>query len=418
MGSDDPQKRLKPETPHILVAIPVYNHAATLRGVAEAVLRVHPHLLVVDDGSTDMPALSGDILPPEHPLGGLPLFYLRHPENLGKGAAILSAAARAGELGMSHIVTLDADGQHAAGDLPRFFAAVLREPGALFVGVRDFSGQPVPFSARFGRAFSNFWFRVQSSAVLHDTQCGFRAYPLALFDCVRLAERRYSFETEVLVRAAWAGFTVRDLPVSVWYPPPDERISHFDAVADNLRIALLNTRLTMRALMPVPHRKFRAGTDGKISMLHPMRSLRMLLAAHETPRALAFSAALGMALGTLPLPGLHSIGILFAAGLLRLNALSALAVSQLCMPPLVPALCIEAGYFLRHGTFLYEISLRTLGYEFLDRALDWVIGSLVLAPVFAAAAGLAIYLPALWLRGALREKSAPAEHPFDCPERE
>ncbi len=381
----------------ILAVIPVYNHAATLRRVAEDVLRLHPYLLVVDDGSTDLPLPENGILPPEHPLYGLPLFFLRHARNRGKGAAILSAAAKARSLGMSHIVTLDADGQHLAADLPRFIRAVCEEPHTLFVGVRDFSGQPVPFSSRFGRAFSNFWFRVQSSTALSDTQCGYRAYPLDLFDCVRLTERRYSFETEVLVRAAWTGFALRDLPVAVYYPPPEERVSHFKALADNLRISLLNTRLTMRALMPVPHRKYTTDAQGRVSLLHPMRSLRILLAARETPRALGYSAALGMALGTLPLPGLHSMSILLAAGSLRLNALLALAVSQLCMPPLVPALCIETGYFLRNGTFLYEISLRTLGYEVLDRLFEWVIGSLVLAPIFALIMGLIVYVPARFL---------------------
>jgi ABC-type multidrug transport system permease subunit len=65
------------------------------------------------------------------------------------------------------------------------------------------------------------------------------------------------------------------------------------------------------------------------------------------------------------------------------------------MPPIVPALCIETGYFMRHGKFLTEISLETLGYQALDRLFEWLIGSLFLAPVIATLAGIIIYVMAI-----------------------
>jgi len=64
------------------------------------------------------------------------------------------------------------------------------------------------------------------------------------------------------------------------------------------------------------------------------------------------------------------------------------------MPPVVPAICIEVGYFMRHGRFLTEISLETLGYQALDRLLEWLIGSLVLSPILAALVGIIIYVTA------------------------
>jgi glycosyltransferase involved in cell wall biosynthesis len=87
----------------LLVAIPVYNHGRTLRDVVQRALAVHPDVLVVDDGSTDGGAAS---------LEGLAVRVLRHERNRGKGAAILTAAAEARRLGKTHIVTIDADGQH------------------------------------------------------------------------------------------------------------------------------------------------------------------------------------------------------------------------------------------------------------------------------------------------------------------
>jgi uncharacterized protein (DUF2062 family) len=134
--------------------------------------------------------------------------------------------------------------------------------------------------------------------------------------------------------------------------------------------------------------------------------LRLLLADNATPRELALSGALGMGLGTLPLIGLHSISILFCAGYLRLNRIGALAVSQLCMPPLVPAMCIEAGYFMRHGRFLTEISMETLGHQVLQRLGDYVLGSFVMAPLLALLVAGPLYVLACLVGRSLKSETA------------
>lgn len=396
----------------ILVVVPVYNHSGTLRQVVQTALAQHNQVLVADDGSTDMPPAHEGHFPPHHPLYGLPALYLRHPRNLGKGAAIQSAARHASALGMTHIITIDADGQHDPEELPRFINAIAEYPSTLLMGARAFPKVHVPFSSRFGRAFSNFWFTVQTGQRLADTQCGYRAYPLSLFRILTFTENRYSFEVEVTVRAVWAGFAVRDIPVSVHYPSKDERISHFKAIADNVRISLLNTRLTIRAIMPIPQKKIKAAADGKITPLHPLQSLSLLLARAETPQRLALAGAMGMFIGALPLIGMHSILILLCAGLFRLNPLTGLAVSQLCIPPFVPALCIETGHFIRHGALLTDMSLRTLGYEALDRLWEWVLGSIFLAPIGAALMGITIYLLALTAQKTLRVEAAPSLSAF------
>lgn len=372
-------------TDRMMVVIPVFNHGASLRAVVEGVLAQHAQVLVVDDGSTD--------LPPGH-LSGLPVRLARHDRNRGKGAAIRTGAAEAKALGMTHIVTIDADGQHDPSDLPLFFKAIQEDENAIVVGVRDFNTPNVPGASRFGRKFSNFWLRVQTGIALADVQSGFRAYPLAILDSLRFTEDRYSFEVEVLVRAAWAGFRLREVGISVHYPPKGKRVSHFRAFMDNFRLSLLNTRLTLRAMTPLPHRQFDQDGEGAVSPIHPLKSLRILLASDATPANLALSSALGMFLGTVPLIGCHSIAILFTAGWFRLNKIAGLAVSQLCMPPFVPALCIEAGYFMRHGEFLTEISLRTIGDEALQRIWEWILGSLVVAPALSLALGGVVYVMA------------------------
>ncbi|WP_250645501.1 DUF2062 domain-containing protein [Salidesulfovibrio onnuriiensis] len=381
--------------PDTLVVIPVFNHGATLRSVVTGALSFHRDVLVVDDGSTDNGVEA---------IRDLPVRVVQHESNRGKGQAILTAAAEAQRLGKTHIITMDADGQHYPEDIPAFVQAVKACPRGVIVGSRRFTGDHVPGASKFGRAFSNFWLRVQTGKELSDVQCGFRAYPVALFQAVRLHEKRYAMEVEVLVKASWAGFPLQDLPIDVHYPPPEERVSHFKALRDNIQISLLNTRLTARCFLPVPHRQYAEDRDGKVSPVHPIRSLKLLLLQKESPLMLALAGALGMLLGTLAIPGLHCIAIILVAGYFGLSRITALAVSQLCMPPIVPALCIEAGYYLRHGELLTDISLQTLGYEALDRIWEWILGSLALAPLFGLAMGLVVYVMALLVRVQLQRR--------------
>lgn len=386
MHAPSPASSPEPATPRVLVLIPVFNHAQSLRSVVCGVLSQHPDVLIVDDGSTDMPAE----IAADHPLHGLPVSFLRLPENRGKGAAILAGAAEAARMGMSHVITIDADGQHDPEDIPAFLQAATEEPRAIFVGERDFSVPNVPGSSRFGRSFSNFWYKVHTGEETGDVQSGFRLYPLMILKLVHCRERRYGFETEILVRSSWAGFPMRNIPIRVYYPPGEERVSHFQPLMDNIRISLLNTRLTIRSIMPVPQNKYGQDEQGRVTVLRPLRSLRLLLADNATPANLALAAAVGMFIGTLPLIGLHSILIILLCGAWKLNKICGLAVSQLCIPPFVPAFCIETGHYLRYGDFLTEISLQTLGYEAPVRILEWILGSLVLAPSFALVCGLVV----------------------------
>ena len=364
----------------IFVVIPVYNHATTLRQVVKGVLRHYDRVLVVDDGSSDGGAET---------LTDLPIELLSHPHNMGKGAALLSAADWGLQRGLTHMVSLDADGQHDVEDLPLFFAAIDENPQALVVGTRNFNQSSIPGSSRFGRKFSNFWLRLQTGSQLKDSQSGFRVYPLFIFQQLNFWTRRYNFEIEVLVRSAWAGVELRDIDISVYYPCGDERVSHFRSFMDNWRLTLLNTHLTLRSIVPWPHRKiveFNQSSSSRVkslSLLHPLRSIRQLLKENRSPKQLAAAAGVGVLLGTLPLLFCHTIVILFVCGFFRLNKVAAISSSQLCMPPLVPALCIEVGYFLRNGDWLTEFSLQTLGYQAMQRLYEWLLGSLLLAPLLA-----------------------------------
>jgi glycosyltransferase involved in cell wall biosynthesis len=377
------------------IVIPVYNHSKTLRDVVVRALEVNDSVMVVDDGSTD-----GGI----DTLAGLDVRIVQHGSNRGKGAAILTAVKACRQLGMTHIATIDADGQHDPVEIRSFIPKAHSEPFSVIVGRRNFRTHNVPGLTKFGRHFSNFWFRLQTGQALGDTQSGFRVYPLVVLENLRLREKRFAFEVEILVKAAWAGVKLQEVDINVFYPTADKRISHFRVFRDNLQISLLNTKLTLLSLFPIPHRQIleKYRNEERITIWHPIRSLKKLLSKNMSAGRLAAAGALGVFIGTLPLIGIHTIAILFTAGFFRLNRIAALSTSQLCMPPLVPALCIETGYFMRHGKFLTEISLETLGYQALERFFEWVIGSLLLAPLMAVMVGGIIYMMAFYLKRTVR----------------
>lgn len=378
----------------ILVLIPVYNHGATLRRVAEGVLALHPHLLVVDDGSK---------APAAPLLEGLPLQLIRHEANKGKGAAIMTAAAFAREHGYTHLISLDADGQHDPADLPGFLDKIKLRPHAFIVGARDFAGAgKVPLSSRFGRRFSEFWMFIQSTVRVSDMQSGYRAYPVAALCSLKLWDNHYSFEVEVLVKAAWGGFEIVEIPVRVYYPEASKRISHFKTIKDNLRISVLNTRLTIRALIPVPYRKLSWGKDDRISVRRPLKSLRKLMEDKTAANCLALSTFVPIVVCALPILGLQSFVVLFLIAVLKLNRLWALAISHACLPPLVPAFCIEVGHYINNGVWLTDISWQKLGREVFQRFWDWVVGAAIGGPALGLGLGLMVYLAARLIGRSLR----------------
>lgn len=148
----------------------------------------------------------------------------------------------------------------------------------------------------------------------------------------------------------------------------------------------------------------------RLLFTHPVAVFRRLLAEHATPRGLAAAAAFGVVVGASPFVGLHTLLVVFGACRLRLNRLMAVAASQICFPPVVPALCIECGYFLRHGFWLTELSMRTLWSEAPERFWEWLIGSLVVGPALAVAVGAATWVVAAIVQRRSGDEPPPPRH--------
>lgn len=230
-----------PVPPRPAVLIPTKDNVATL---GDVVTRARQHglpVFVVDDGSTDG---SGDAA---RAAGAQ---VITHPKNKGKGAALLTGMRAAAKLGHTHVICLDADGQHDPADIPAFAAAIESEPVAIFAGVRDLS--TAPGISRFGRKFSNFWIWVETGWHVGDSQCGFRAYPIAPVLALAMSGGRYELEVEVLARALWTGVPVRDIPCFVYYPPRAERVTSFRPFLDNARITWMNALLVVERILWPP----------------------------------------------------------------------------------------------------------------------------------------------------------------------
>lgn len=226
----------------ICVIIPTYNNATTIRRVIEDVEKYCSSIIVVNDGSTDDTAAILQSIPS-------PIEVVSYPDNRGKGYALVTGFKKAKALGYTHAITIDADGQHFADDIPCFIEGLKHNPEGFIVGCRNLTEENMPRQNTFANRFSNFWFRLQTGINLPDTQSGYRLYTLSSLKGLNLITSRYESELELLVYAAWAGVDITSVNVKVYYPPAEERVSHFRPIYDFFRISVLNTVLCLGALL-------------------------------------------------------------------------------------------------------------------------------------------------------------------------
>lgn len=214
----------------LCVVIPVYNSPYIQEVVAD-VLGYGYSVIVVDDGSDEKLSFSQN------------LELVTHKVNMGKGEAILSGAKKAKELGFDAIVTFDGDKQHLSSQISKLIDVY--EEGSIVIGNRDFESVNVPDSSKFGRKFSNFWVYLETFKHLGDTQSGLRIYPLTILD-LNIKNRRFDFEIEVLALHSYRGGKIIDVNVDCYYPPSEERVTHFDKLHDNIRLTKAHTKLMVQ----------------------------------------------------------------------------------------------------------------------------------------------------------------------------
>jgi len=242
-----------------VVLIPVYDHECAIGGVVSAVLRHDVPCMLVDDGSSTACAAVLDRLAASEPER---IALVRHAVNRGKGAAVLTGFAQAAAHGYTHVLQIDADGQHCTDDIPTFLAAARAHPKDVISGYPVYD-ESVPAIRFYCRYLTHVWVWINTlSLQIKDSMCGFRVYPVA--PVIALAARqkigaRMNFDTDIIVRLYWDGLDVVNLPTRVSYP--SDGVSHFRAWLDNVLITRMHATLFLGMLVRMPKllmRKWRA----------------------------------------------------------------------------------------------------------------------------------------------------------------
>lgn len=228
----------------VWIAIPAFNEAQTIRGLAQAALALCPRVLVVDDGSTDATAAQ---------LQDLPLTRLTHAVNRGKAASLRSAFKHALAHGARCVVALDGDGQHDPGDAANLLAAWHERPDCLVIGSRLHDPSQFPAARYRANRFACFWISWAAGHPIADSQSGFRVYSQAVMEIAtsgRVPGDRFTFESEIIIEAADQGHTTLAVAIPGCYPA-NARRSHFRPVVDIAKIVVMVAgRLLKRGLYP------------------------------------------------------------------------------------------------------------------------------------------------------------------------
>ena len=371
------------DTRDYVVIIPTYNNGSTLKEIVEGAGKICGNIIIVDDGSRDNTS--------ELIAGFAGVEIITHDKNRGKGAALKSGFLKAFSLGYKYAITIDSDGQHFPDDITKFLDASVEEPGTLWVGSRDFRNENMPGKNSFANRFSNFWFKIETGISMEDTQSGFRLYPLEKMKGLRLISGRYEFELEILVRAAWRNIPVKNIPVGVYYPPKEIRISHFSPVKDFTRISILNTVLVLIALLWWwPLYFFRWFSKENISNFIK----RHITDSKDSNKKIAQSVGLGLFFGVSPLWGYQMITAVATAHLLKLNKVVVLVSSNISIPPMIP--------FILYGSFATGAFLLGEPVKFIpdqinfdslsDSLVQYLAGSVVFAIVIGVLGLITSYI--------------------------
>ena len=370
--------------------IPVFSHDSltTVLDIIRRTRVITPHILVVDDAcrQEDLVSYCKE--------NSIEIF--RHETPAGLGGVFQTALKILSRRGIANMITIDQTGQCHPEDLPRFFSYLhQKEPATITIGCRDFmtnSRQRIPDLRQ--RKTANFLFRLETGLKTSDALSNFCMYPVFFVKRLKIDWKSRDFRTELLARAIWANAEVRSLRIR--FSP--EKMKELPQINAPLHLKLIGLRL-----LPCKKQTLRAREKFNFSLLHPKPFFAYLLKENATPGELAAAAFTGTYCAVLPLFGLHTPVVLYFATVFRLNKFLAFMIQHpFVLLPITPFLCIELGYLMRHGQWLTDLSMQTIFYEIHYRILEWLLGSLVLAPVFAVLSAVVTYFSAIYLQKKIR----------------
>ena len=367
------------------VIIPTYNNHKTIQSVIDIVLVHTKNIIIVNDGSTDTT--------PQILKKYTNLILIHLSKNKGKGNALRIGFKFAEKLKYKFAITIDSDGQHFPQDIPVFIDALENEidKNILLIGARNMNQESIPKKSSFGNKFSNFWFWIETGINLQDTQSGFRLYPLLAMKDISFKTTKFEFEIEVIVKAAWKGIQVKNVPICVLYDQ-DNHVSHFRPLEDFTRISILNTWLVILTFVYIKprnyYRKFvKKGTKRFF--------IDDILCNNDSPRKKALSIVLGVFIGLTPLWGFHTLIVLFMAILLKLNKVIAFTFSNVSLPPFIPFIVYisyKIGQFFLGTDYNYSMEELSENFEIYKHLKTYIIGSFLFATSMSIILGSLGYL--------------------------
>ena len=242
------EPKMKKEDMKFCAIVPVYRHEKASRKVAETLAAQGLSTILVDDGNA--PEGHEILVQIANEVPNTTL--VTREKNGGKGAAVISGLKAAFEMGFTHALQVDADGQHDMEAIPFFLKAAQKHPMDLVAAFPQYDAS-VPKAREQGRKITNFWVAIETlSKDIPDSMCGFRVYPVALVWPVAKKIRNYrmGFDIEILVRLSWTGLKMFFYPIKVKYP--EDGVSNFRAVRDNVAISLTHTKLCLGMLLRSP----------------------------------------------------------------------------------------------------------------------------------------------------------------------
>lgn len=365
-----------------VVLIPTYNNAGTIAKVIADVKEYSTDIIVVNDGSTDD---TKNILASIENIK-----VIDYPNNKGKGYALKLGLQKAYEWGYRYAITIDSDGQHYADDIPTFLDKIEEKPDSLLIGARNLAADNMPSRNTFANKFSNFWYKVETGKTLSDTQSGYRLYPLEKLQNIHFITRRYEFEVEIIVRAAWRGVNVENIPIKVYYPPVEERVSHFRPLQDFTRISILNTVLVLYAFLFYYPWKF-------VRLLTPTNIKNFInkhvIHSNDSNAKMAAAMGWGVFCGVIPIWGYQMVFAGLSAHFMKLNKVVAMVFSNISIPPMIPFLLYGSVVLgalvlgVENAFTLDGITLETVAQSL----TQYIVGSVALAIIL----GLLVFIISL-----------------------
>ncbi|TVZ27930.1 glycosyltransferase involved in cell wall biosynthesis [Gillisia sp. Hel_I_86] len=359
------------------VVIPTYNNERTLAAVIRGVLVYTNNIIIVNDGSVDNTVSI---------LKDFPQLTIFHqPANQGKGNALKKGLQLAENGGYKYAITLDSDGQHYADDLDVFLTELEKkgrnEKEILLVGDRNMGQDGIPGKSSMGNKFSNFWYLVVTGQQLHDTQSGYRLYPLEIVNKIPLYTKKFEFEIEVIVKAVWRKVDVKNIPIKVLYQEGGERVSHFRPFKDIVRIVILYIWFVLVSFLYIhPKNKYQDFKEKGFRKFWKEDVLKSQEPAHKKAAAIA----LGIFVGISPFWGLHTLLVFVLAASFKLNKVIAFLFSNISIPPLIPIIIYasyQAGSVLTGHGFRWELNLTDFDStsKIVESLWQYILGSMALA---------------------------------------